>query len=134
MRARFILVALVVGFAVSPSLAPAAPLDGATPMLCAVTSVADCSRAGDCERDTPEGAEVPPFVRVNIAQKLLSTVDGARTSPIANVQRANGRIIIQGTQNDRAWSAVIDERSGQMMASIGEKDGVIVLAAACIAQ
>jgi hypothetical protein len=133
MRVRFILVALVVGLAVSSSLAPAAPLDGSAPMLCAVTSVTECSRAGDCERNTAEGAEVPPFVRVNIAQKLLSSVDGVRTSPISNVQRANGRIIVQGTQNDRAWSAVIDEQSGQMMASVGENDGVIVLAAACIA-
>ena len=115
------------------SLAKAAPLDGSVPMLCALTSVIDCSRQGDCERSTAEGAEVPPFVRVNIPQKVLSSIDGARTSPIANVQRTNGRLMIQGTQNERAWSAVIDEGTGQMMATVNENDGVLVLAAACIA-
>jgi hypothetical protein len=115
------------------STASAAPLDGTVPMLCALNSVVECTRRGDCERSTPEDAQVPPFVRIDVGKRLLSTVDGGRTSPIASVQRANGRLMVQGTQNERVWGAVINEQTGQMSATVGEDDGAIVISGTCIA-
>ena len=128
---------LVIGGLVGPGLlpaaVPAAPLDGSAPMLCAFSSVVECSRRGECERSTAEDAELPPFVRVNVQQRLLSSLDGGRTSPIVNFQRANGRLMMQGMQNERVWGAVIDEQTGQMSATAGEADGAIVISGACIA-
>ena len=132
MRALLVIGALV-GLGILPSAVPAAPLDGSAPMLCALTSVVECSRRGDCERSTAEDAAVPPFVRINVQQRLLSSVDGGRTSPIASVQRANGRLMMQGMQNARVWGAVIDEQTGQMSATVGEDDGAIVISGVCIA-
>jgi|SRR5215468_5283348 len=132
MRTRAFLACLVAGSVTLPSLARGASLDGSVPVLCAITSVTDCARKGDCERSSAEEADVPPFVRINVPQKVMSSVDGARTSPIANVQRTNGRLMIQGTQNERAWSAVIDENTGQIMATVNEYDGAIVLSGSCI--
>ena len=111
----------------------AAPMDGSAPLLCALNSVVECSRQGDCERTTTEEAEMPPFVRIDVPKRLLSSVDGARTSPIVTVQRANGRLMLQGMQNERVWGAVIDEGSGRMTATVGEDDGAFVIAGACIA-
>ena len=116
-----------------PAVLVAAPMDGSAPLLCALNSVVECSRQGDCERTTAEEAELPPFVRINVQQRLLSSVDGARTSPITTVQRANGRLMLQGMQNERVWGAVIDEASGQMSATVGEYDGAFVITGACIA-
>ena len=45
----------------------------------------------------------------------------------------NGRLMIQGMQNERVWGAVIEEQSGQMMATVGEHDGAIVMSGTCIA-
>ena len=126
-------ISVLVGFGMLPVVVLAAPMDGSAPMLCAVSSVAECSRLGDCERSTPEAAEVPPFVRVNVPQRVLSSIDGARTSPVTSVQRVNGRLMLQGTQNDRAWGIVINEESGRMSATVGEDDGAIVISGACIA-
>ena len=121
---------IVLGFL--PSVVPAAPLDGSVPMLCALTSVVECSSRGECERSTSDGANVPPFIRVNVQQRLLSSIDGARTSPITAVQREGGRLMLQGMQNARVWGATIDEQSGQMAATVAEADGAIVVSGACI--
>jgi hypothetical protein len=134
MRTCFVIVAI--GVLVGPGLAPAvvaAPLDGSVPLLCALNSVAECSRLGDCERIRAEDARLPPFVRVNVQQRLLSSIDGARTSPISAVQRSNGRLMLQGMQNERVWSAVIDEQTGSMSSTVAEDDGALVISGACIA-
>jgi hypothetical protein len=109
----------------------AAALDGSVPMLCSIASVMECS-SQDCERQTADGAEVPPFIWINVQQRLLRSADGARTSPIASVARADGRLMLQGMQNGRVWGAVIDERSGRMFATVGEADGGFVLSGACL--
>ena len=130
---RLIAIGALVGLGVLPSAAPAAPLDGSAPMLCALSSVFECTRKGECERINAEEAGIPAFIRVNVPQRLLSSVDGARTSPIVNVQRANGQLMIQGMQNERVWGAAIDEESGRMSATAGEAEGAFVLVGNCIA-
>ena len=122
----------IVGMAFAPSAAVAAPLDGSAPMLCAVHQVMDCE-ADNCERTSAEEAQVPPFVRIDIQKRFLSSVDGARTSPITQTNRTNGRLMLQGMQNQRVWGIVINEQSGRMWATLGEDDGAIVLSGACIA-
>ena len=132
MRTIVVIISVLVAVAMLPGAILAAPLDGSAPMLCALSSVVECSGRGMCEESSAEDAEVPPFVRVNVSQRTLSTVDGARSSPIAAFQRANGRLMLQGTQNDRVWGIVIAEQTGRMWATIGEDDGAIVLSGACI--
>jgi len=121
----------LVGLALSPSTVVAAPLDGSTPMLCAVHSVTDCDGDG-CEKSTAEETQVPPFVRIDVQKRLLSSVDGARTSPITQSNRTNGRLMLQGMQNQRVWGAVINEQTGRMWATVGDDDGAFVLSGACI--
>ena len=132
MRALLVSGALV-GMALSPwAAAVAASLDGSKPMLCAVQQVMDCE-ADNCERATTEEAQVPPFVRIDVQQRLLSSVDGVRTSPISQVNRTNGRLMLQGIQNQRVWGIVINEQTGRMWATLGEDDGAMVVSGACIA-
>ena len=90
----------------------------------------ECPNGGQCERRTP-GDDVPVFWRVNVPQRLLSSLDGTRSSPIANVQREEGRLMVQGMQGGKVWGIAIDEGSGQMAATVGEADGGTVLAGAC---
>ena len=123
---------VLVGLGSMPSVAVGAPMDGSVPILCAINTVTECTRRGDCERSSADEAEVPGFIRINIAQKQLQSVDGARTSPIAAVQRQDNRLMLQGMQNDRVWGAVINEQTGLMSATVGEYDGAIVISGTCI--
>jgi hypothetical protein len=132
MMTRLIAIGAVVGLGVLPSAVLGAPLDGSAPMLCAVNSVMECTRKGDCERSSAEDAGIPAFIRVNVPQRQLSSLDGGRTSPIVNVQRANGSLMLQGMQNERVWGAVIDEETGRMSATAGEAEGAFVLIGTCI--
>lgn len=129
---KLIGITMLLGLGVS-SPAVAAPLDGSAPMLCSLGTIIECSARGDCERSVPDGVSVPSFFKVNVAERVLSTVDGDRTSPVGNVQRENGLLMLQGTQNARAWGVAINEKTGQMSATIAESDGAIVIAGACIA-
>ncbi len=83
MRAFFVIVVIVVlaGLGTLPATVVAAPMDGSAPLLCALSSVVECARGGSCDRSTTEDAQVPPFVRINVQQRLLSSVDGGRTRP-----------------------------------------------------
>ena len=134
---RRLFVIFVIGILAGPGMLPAAtdaaPMDGSTPLLCALSSVVECARGGSCDRSSTDEAQVPPFVRIDVQQKMLSSVDGARTSPITAVQSVNGRLMLQGMQNERVWGAVVNEQTGQMSATIGEDDGAIFISGACLA-
>jgi len=127
---RVLVIGVCVWLGLPPSVLAAAPLDGSAPMLCALTSVFECPLGGGCERRAV-GEDVPVFWRVNVPQRLLSSLDGARSSPIANVQRDGGRLMLQGIQNGKVWGLAIDEQSGQMAATVAEADGGTVLEGAC---
>src|SRR5580765_6466437 len=129
---RLIAIGAVLGLGVLPSAVLAAPLDGSAPMLCALQSVMECTRTGDCERSGGEDSGIPPFMRVNVPQRQLSSLDGARTSPIVSVQRSNGSLMLQGMQNERVWGAVIDEETGRMSATAVEAEGAFVLIGTCV--
>jgi len=134
---RILVVVGVLALACLPLLpvpVAAAPLDGSTPILCAIHSVTECGGRGDCERGDPSQEEIPAFVQINLPKKMLSSVDGARTSPITSSSRSNGRLMIQGMQNERVWGAVLDEETGRMSATVSEAGGAIVLTGACLAQ
>jgi hypothetical protein len=133
MRRLFAMIGGVLALSIAPAMASAAPMDGSVPLLCSLNSVVECSRGGQCERTSPEDAGVPPFIWIDVPQRLLRSVDGARTSPIASVERSNGRLMIQGMQNERVWGAVIEEASGHMSATVGEHDGALVLGGVCLA-
>jgi hypothetical protein len=133
MRAPLVIGILGVAGLLSSAPASAAPLDGSVPMLCALNAVVECARRGECERSNPEDAQVPPLVRIDVPKKVLSTVDGARTSPITTINRSAGRLMIQGMQNERVWGAVVNEQTGQMSATVSETDGSIVITGACVA-
>src|SRR5262245_1114863 len=125
--------AVLVVLGISPAPIKAAPMDGSVPILCAFQSVVECARQGECERSSSADADLPPFLQVNVPQRMLTSMDGKRTSPIITFQRANGRLMMQGMQNNRVWGAVINEQTGQLWATIGEADGAIVLSGACLA-
>jgi len=129
---RLIAIGAVLGLGVLPSAVLAAPLDGSAPMLCAIQSVMECTRTGDCERSDGKDSGIPPFMRVNVPQRQLSSLDGARTSPIVSVQRSNGSLMLQGMQNERVWGAVIDEETGRMSATAVEAEGAFVLIGTCV--
>ena len=126
-----LLVALV---AATPGVVRSAELDGSVPILCAMIAATECDRWGVCDPVDPAAAGLPPFVRVNVAQKSLEATDGSgRKTEIHSftLAKEQQRLLLQGGEQGRLWSVVIGQRSGEMAASILDHDGGFVISGTC---
>jgi len=110
----------------APATAVADDLTGADALLCAATVVVACNELGDCGEGLPEELNVPPFVEVDLAGKMLRTTKASeenRVTPIGKVTREGGQIVVQGYEAGRAFSWVVSESTGRATVSIA-RDGL----------
>lgn len=116
----------------APAVSAAASPEGSAPLVCAARAVHDCDETGDCARATPELVNLPAFVRIDPGSQTIATVgpDG-RSAPIRSLAREDGRLILHGAQNGRAWTIVIAEDSGQMSATVIEDGFAFTIFGAC---
>ena len=112
----------------------AAKFDGSEALLCAVTQVFECEADRECHPVTIEVAAIPRFLKINFEQKIISTTEESNrtdVSAIRNVERVDGRLILQGAENGRGWSIVIFEENGKMSATISDEEVGFVVFGAC---
>lgn len=126
----------VCGLALLAGSSGAAEFDGSQKLMCTSIDVAECMIGPSCASVTPEELNLPQFIQVDFKTKKLSgRVAGGsvESTTIQNIQKVNGRTILQGAERGRGWSIVIDQTSGKMagsVAGIGEDDkrlGVVLL-------
>lgn len=130
---RHIVIGLVLMGTVSAGQAPAAvPVDGSTPLLCAVTEVQECEPGGVCQRRSPEAVNLTPFLRIDVKAKRVGTADASgRTAPIHDLAQADGRLIMHGGQEGRSWGAVIHGETGRLSAGVVDHEGGFLIFGAC---
>jgi hypothetical protein len=129
-------ISLTLGFCLGlvPYSLAAAAYDGSVPLLCAVIEVFDCQGGGECLRGTADSVNLPQFVKINFAEKTLSTPTGGennRVTPIKNVERVDGNVILQGVEGSRAWSMVIAKQTGKISATVSDDQVGFVVFGAC---
>lgn len=131
------LAALLIGVApIFPVRAEA--VDGNKPLLCALVDISSCAPSESgvaCEKETPESANAPRFLRINVADKTISGTrpDGQqRQMSIATVQRVENRLLLQGMdEGPLTWSIAIVEATGQMALTGTRTDAGFVVFGAC---
>jgi hypothetical protein len=116
----------------SPAVA-AGKYDGSVPMLCAVTALTECTADGKCEKSAPEaGNNLPTFLRVDLKGGVLMANDGSgRKTMIKTSGVVDGQLMLQGTENGKAWNMVIGSETGRWGGSVVEDDGSFALFGAC---
>jgi hypothetical protein len=110
------------------SVAAADNLEGVDRLLCATAKVVVCAEDLDCVTIPAWEIDVPEFVVVDIDNKMLSTTKASqrnRSTPITTLTRADGNIYLQGIENERAFSFVIDEETGYVTVAVS-RDGLTV--------
>lgn len=115
-----------------PALADA--LTGAERLLCVTIEITACSEESPCEAVSPEELNVPRFLKVDLAQRLLSTTEASgenRQTRIEHLRREDGLIVLQGMERARAFSIMISEASGKLTASVAREDLGVVVFGAC---
>ena len=103
-------------------------------LLCSLIKVIECELDDSCYEGTAEGFDLPQFVRIDLKKKIISTTKSSREkkeSHIRNLERIKGKIFIQGVENGRAWSAIIEEDSGKMSATVAEERVGFIVFGAC---
>jgi len=109
-------------------------LTGQQSFLCTPVEVAICNDNGECAKDTPWDLNIPQFIQVDLAAKKLSTTPASgenRSTPILAVIRENGEIYLQGVEMGRAFSFVIDEKTGMLSAAVARAGLAVSAFGAC---
>ena len=122
--------------ALTPVGAPpaGAALDGSSPLLCAISTIMECDGTGQCQRHTAhQHPDFPAFLRINVDARRITdgTRKGGRTTEIRSAARLQGRLILQGGENGRVWSATIAEDTGRMAAGIVADEFTFALFGSC---
>lgn len=131
LKGLFIVCALV---ALGATATRADDLTGQQRFLCTASQVTLCYTDGDCDKGSAWDFDVPQFIEVDLGQKRLSTTKASgqsRTTPILNQQRDGGQIVLQGYENKRAFSFLIDEKTGWMTVAVARRDVAVTVFGAC---
>jgi hypothetical protein len=125
---------LTLGVGLVPYSAIAGRYDGSVPLICAVIEAIECAAGVECQRGTAESIDFPQFVKIDFQEKMLSTLDDGdrrRTTPIKNLERINGSLIMQGMEGSRAWNLLVTQATGKMSATVADDQVGFVIFGAC---
>lgn len=118
----------------APAAIAAAPFDGSAPMQCAIQTVMICDDPSICVRGTAQTVNLPPVVKVDVGQRLVSGAATGRTARITSVSRGAGRLLIHGEDmglGGVAWNVVVEESSGRMSGAVLSHGSGFLMFGAC---
>lgn len=126
--------AIVAVIVTAAAAASADDLTGSTHFICSAAQMNRCATDGECTSGAPWKHNIPQFIQVDLKEKTLSTTPASgqnRVTPIKNLERADGLIILQGAENGRAFSFLIVEQTGIATISVALDDAGVVVFGAC---
>jgi hypothetical protein len=120
-----------------PLSGAAGDFDGSKPVICAVIETVECGAGAECQKGAARAIDIPRFLTINFNENMISgkSDDGKlRTTKIQNMKRIDGKLILQGIQNGKAWSMVIMEKTGDMTISTSDEQVGFIVFGACTAK
>lgn len=118
--------------AIGPAFAD--DVTGADQLLCTTVRATECFADGGCLPGDPEAWDTPRFVKVDFQEKMLRTTEASgqdRSTPMKHIEREGDRIFIQGVQDSRAFSVVLDQDSGTTSTAIALEGHILALFGYC---
>ena len=112
----------------------AGDFDGSKPLICAVIQTVSCPRNEAVETGTAEDIDLPQFFIIDFEKKVVTgKAPGGqvRETKIESLKHEDGKLILQGVQRGRAWSAVINEETGKTTITGADDEAGFVVFAAC---
>lgn len=121
-------------FILTPLSIAVAEFDGSKMLLCATIETFECEPGVECLWGTAQSINLPQFLKIDFKEKKIS---GTRESgevlatQIENMERSDGKLLLQGTQNNKGWSMVINEATGKMTITASDDQVGFVIFGAC---
>jgi len=128
MKTRVLLLCVAVLSAAGSAGVRADDVTGADRLICASIQATACTVDEDCVMATPSDWNIPSFIEIDLAGKMLSTTAASgepRATPIKHLEREDGLIMLQGSEAGRAFSFVVTEETGTISVAVA-RDGVTV--------
>jgi len=116
--------------------ATANEITGKDALVCTAWQAISCSTANECESTEAWRLNLPDFVKLDLRARSMGTLPGdddARTTEIESIARRDGRVFLNGTQEDRGFTWVINEESGEGTLAIASDTTIISLFTVCAA-
>jgi hypothetical protein len=133
MTSRFFLAVALVALGGPAAFADDAT--GADRLLCHADTINICYDDGTCEAGSADALNLPQFIEVDLVAKRLSTTKASglnRATAIESMKRPEGAgtIVLQGFEKGRAFSFVIEEKTGAVTIAVaGPSRGVTAFGA-----
>jgi hypothetical protein len=106
-------------------------IDGKKPLVCDLVDASLCDGVASCASTEFAKIDLPTVYLVDFAAQRLASEDGQRTSPIASQELLDAALVLQGVQNGRGWTMVVDRATGHLSATIADLEGALVITGAC---
>jgi hypothetical protein len=120
----------VVALATISVVLPAAAdeVTGETEILCSTLRVKECFADGGCVEGPPETWNIPRFTRIDLDEMTLTTTAASgesRSTPIERVEREGDGIALQGAENGKAFSILLEADTGTTSVAIALEGSVL---------
>ncbi len=119
----------------APSAASLADdLTGQQSVLCTAVQATVCDDTATCVIENPWDLNIPQFLEINLDGKTMSTTKASgenRSTPIRTLLREDGLIVLQGVEGGRAFSFVIEEKSGLLSVAVARDGKTVSVFGAC---
>jgi len=109
-------------------------VSSADKLLCTAIQATVCYEDGECLVGPPWSWDIPQFIEVHLDEKKLQTTQASgqnRETPIKNLERSEGTIVVQGVENGRAFSFVVNETTGFASIAVARDDRTVSVFGAC---
>jgi hypothetical protein len=124
---------LLAACAAGPVSTLAATIDWSKPVICAVLRTVECGVGEKCTSGSAESINVPQFLRIDLGRRRMTGLrpSGEQAATTAHtLEDMSNSLILQGIEEGRGWTAVIDKISGKLVASAaGSQAGFLVFGA-----
>ncbi len=119
-----------------PALGTAGGFDGTGPITCAIVEIYETGPGSQpVVQGTAKSFNFPDFIQLDFKTKQLigkSKAQKTLTSPIATRDVQDGKLILHGSQQGRAWNMVISQGSGHMTATVAADEFAFTIFGACL--
>ena len=125
--------ALAVALAcLAPHPAAAGKYDGSAPLICAAIVVTECGAEGECfQHRRAESVNLPSIWRLDVKRMKVHYPELNRESPIRNVDRRSGKLLLSGAESEHGWILVVHEDNGRMSAAVSTHDAGFIIFGQC---
>jgi len=124
-------------FALCLAVAPAVLAEnvrGVDRMVCSTAQAHVCVETEPCFASIAWELSIPDFVVIDLEAGRVSTTPSSaqkRSTDLNRIERSNGLVFIQGIENERAFSFVINEDTGRISATVARDGFSVTVFGAC---